>query len=125
MNHQANFAYHKGMQRRDWQANSNNNGRHFGNSNDYNSCARQFGSGNSNQMQNFKDKIKGKGQADDEEPKEPCQICYRKIHTAVECCYRFKKNFVPKIASNRKSVLLKLESIEIDLGIQIVVLQIM
>lgn len=103
MDYQANIAYHRGMQRRNWQENSNNNGRHFGNLNDYNSGARQFGGGNSNQMQNFQDKIKGKGQTDDEEPKRPCQICYRRIHTAVKCCYRFKKNFVPKIASNRKS----------------------
>ena len=105
MDYQANLAYHRGNQRRNWQANFNFNG----NNNNYdgkqpgNSNRKQFGGGNFNQSSNAFDKIKGKSQIDENEPKGPCQIYYRKNHTAAHCWYRFKKNYIPNQIQNRRS----------------------
>ena len=52
---------------------------------------------------NSSDKFKGKNPTDEEEPKGPCQICFRKNHIATHYWYRFKKNYVPNKASNRRS----------------------
>ncbi|KAH9687881.1 Integrase catalytic domain-containing protein [Citrus sinensis] len=49
------------------------------------------------------EKFKGKNPTDEEEPKGPCQICFRKNHTAAHCWYKFKKNYVPNQVPNRMS----------------------
>ena len=95
---QANIAYYRRNQRRNWQPNFNNTG------NVTNQNGRQYGSnsggGNFNPAQ---EKMKGKAQIDEETPKGPCQICFKKNHTAVNCWYRFKKNYVPNFAGNKRS----------------------
>ncbi|KAH9726484.1 retrovirus-related pol polyprotein from transposon RE2 [Citrus sinensis] len=95
---EANIAYYRRNQRRNWQPNFNNTG------NVTNQNGRQYGSnsggGNFNPAQ---EKMKGKAQIDEETPKGPCQICFKKNHTAVNCWYRFKKNYVPNFAGNKIS----------------------
>ena len=49
---------------------------------------------------NPSDKFKGKNHIDEEEPKGPCQICFRKNHIAAHCWYKFKKNYVPNQVPN-------------------------
>ncbi|KAH9666887.1 ABC transporter G family member 40 [Citrus sinensis] len=102
---QAHLAYQRGNQRRNWQGNFNFNGNNnsYGGRQPGNSNARQFGGGNFNQSSNASDKAKGKSQIDEDEPKGPCQICFRKNHTAAHCWYRFKKNYVPNQMPNRRS----------------------
>lgn len=98
MDYQANLAYHRGIQRRNWQPNNNYSGRPAGSSN-----GKQPGGYSFNQNMNSSDKFKGKNSADEEEPKGPCQICFRKNHTATSYWYKFKKNYVPNQAPNRRS----------------------
>ena len=98
IDYQANIAYYRGNQRRNWQSNFNNTG------NVANQSGRQFGNnysgGNFNPIQ---EKMKGKASTDEEAPKGPCQICFRKNHIAVNCWYMFKKNYVPNFAGNKRS----------------------
>ncbi|KAH9687889.1 Integrase catalytic domain-containing protein [Citrus sinensis] len=54
-------------------------------------------------VMNPSEKFKGKNPTDEEEPKGPCQICFRKNHTAAHCWYKFKKNYVPNQVPNRMS----------------------
>ena len=98
VDYQANIAYYKGNQRRNWQSNFNNT------RNITNQSGRQYGTnsggGNFNPSQ---EQMKGKAPADEEIPKGPCQICSRKNHIAITCWYRFKENYVPNFAGNKRS----------------------
>ena len=85
MDYQANLAYHRGNQSRNWQPNFNfgGNNNNYGERSTGSSNGKQPGGNNFNQAMNPSNKFKGKNPTNEKEPKRPCQICFRKNHTAA------------------------------------------
>ena len=87
VDYQANLAYHRENQMRNWQPNFN----FGGNNNNYgrrpvgSSNGKQPGGNNFNYVMNLLDKFKGKNPIDEKEPKGPCQFCFRKNHIVAHC----------------------------------------